>query len=85
MIIQGSADRALKANAVMQLLSRLSSYDQTVRWLPRRGHILLETSYLDDYVVSVIGGWLWEHTTREPVYRSAQSIRDEMAGQLGLD
>lgn len=78
LIIQGSQDRTLKANAVVLLLSKLKSYDQTVRWFPQKGHILLETSFIDPYTMNIVAGWLEEHATSKPLYRSASSIREEI-------
>jgi acylglycerol lipase len=61
LIIQGNADRTLKANAVVLLLERLRCTDQTVKWFPARGHVLLETAHLDPSMMQTISGWLNQH------------------------
>jgi alpha-beta hydrolase superfamily lysophospholipase len=61
LIVQGSADRTVKANAVVLLLKQLKSNDQTVRWLPQRGHVLLETQYLQPLALDTVSGWIKEH------------------------
>lgn len=61
LVIQGSADRCVKANAVMVLLSKLRSTDQTVKWFAERGHILLETAYVKPDTMDAVVGWLGSH------------------------
>lgn len=61
LVIQGSADRCIKANAVVLLLSKLRSKDQTVRWFHQRGHILLETAHVKPDTMQIVCGWLHEH------------------------
>jgi acylglycerol lipase len=61
LVIQGSADRCIKANAVMLLLSRLRSVDQTVKWFHQRGHILLETSHVKPDTMDSVVMWLSDH------------------------
>jgi alpha-beta hydrolase superfamily lysophospholipase len=61
LIIQGNQDRTLKANAVVLLLERLRCTDQTVKWFPGRGHVLLETAHLQPMVVETITAWLQQH------------------------
>lgn len=61
LVIQGSADRCIKANAVMLLLSRLRSEDQTVKWFHQRGHILLETSHVKPDTMDSVVIWISDH------------------------
>jgi alpha-beta hydrolase superfamily lysophospholipase len=61
LVIQGSADRCIKANAVMLLLSNLRSSDQTVKWFHERGHILLETDYVKPDTMDAVVVWLNSH------------------------
>ncbi|MCC6977100.1 MAG: alpha/beta fold hydrolase [Candidatus Melainabacteria bacterium] len=61
LVIQGDKDRMLKTNGVCDLLKHLSSQDRTVRWFKDRGHLLLETAYLQDETLSTVDGWLKEH------------------------
>ena len=61
LIIQGDQDRLLKQTAVVSLLTKLKSKDQTVRWMRGKGHVLIETSYIDPSTMSTIKTWLAEH------------------------
>jgi alpha-beta hydrolase superfamily lysophospholipase len=61
LVIQGDNDRMLKSNAVCDLLKHLSTQDQTVRWFHDRGHLLLETTYLQSDTLNTVEGWLSEH------------------------
>ncbi len=58
LVIQGDQDRMLKQNAVVVLLKKLKSTDQTVRWLPGKGHVLLETTHIDAATLSTVKTWL---------------------------
>ena len=71
LVIQGSADRTLKANAVMLLLTRLRSVDQTVKWFPGRGHVLLETGYIQPVTEEVVESWLSHQASLSRGYHSA--------------
>lgn len=61
LVIQGSDDRCVKANAVVLMLDRLRSKDQTVRWFHQRGHVLLETAHIKPDTMQIVCGWLHEH------------------------
>ncbi len=61
LVIQGSDDRCVKANAVVLMLDRLRSKDQTVRWFHQRGHVLLETAHVKPDTMQIVCGWLHEH------------------------
>jgi acylglycerol lipase len=61
LVIQGSADRCIKADAVMLLLANLRSADQTVKWFHERGHILLETGYVKPDTMNAVLSWLNLH------------------------
>lgn len=61
LIIQGDRDRMVKSNGVVTLLQRLKSKDQTVKWFPNKGHLLLETPYVTDETLDVVTGWLNQH------------------------
>lgn len=63
LVIQGDNDRMLKSNAVCDLLKHLSTQDQTVRWFHDRGHLLLETAYVQPDTLNTVEGWLNEHLT----------------------
>jgi alpha-beta hydrolase superfamily lysophospholipase len=61
LVMQGDNDRMLKTNAVVELLARTKSTDQTVRWFNGRGHLLLETDYVQPDTMRTMTGWLQEH------------------------
>ena len=76
LVIQGSADRCVKANAVMVLLSRLRSTDQTVKWFAERGHILLETAYVKPDTMDAVVGWLGSHVDAPGVQAKCNRTRE---------
>jgi len=61
LIIQGDNDRMLRTNAVAQLLAHMRSTDQTVKWFRGRGHLLLETAYVQPDTMYTVSGWLTSH------------------------
>ena len=61
LVIQGSSDKMLKSKAMIELLGRLHSNDQTVKWFNDRGHLMLETAYLRPDVVQTVDRWLDDH------------------------
>lgn len=76
LVLQGKLDKTVKAKAVLSMLARLKSQDQTVRWFPERGHVLLETAYLQPALLETIEGWLNRHvdTTYESANASPQTV-----------
>jgi alpha-beta hydrolase superfamily lysophospholipase len=82
LVIQGSADRCIKANAVMLLLSKLHSHDQTVKWFPQRGHILLETSYVKPDTMDAVVSWLNMHANSPLMQARHHRVDDVMAGGI---
>jgi alpha-beta hydrolase superfamily lysophospholipase len=70
LIIQGSADRLIKAKGAFVLASHLHSTDQTVRWLAERGHILLETSHVPPSTLDNIDSWLTQHSQPEYIMQA---------------
>lgn len=62
LILQGSDDRCVKANAVVLLVGRIRSEDQTVRWFHHRGHILLETAHVKPDTMHTLCSWLDERS-----------------------
>lgn len=62
LILQGSDDRCVKANAVVLLIDRIRSEDQTVRWFHHRGHILLETAHVKPDTMHTLCSWLDERS-----------------------
>lgn len=61
LVIQGDNDRMLKSQAVCDLLKHLNSEDSTVRWFKDRGHLLLETAYVQEDTLITVDAWLKEH------------------------
>ncbi len=61
LVMQGDEDRMLKSNAVVKLISSAKTKDQTVRWFNKRGHLLLETAYLQPETVDAVDNWLQTH------------------------
>ncbi|MBX9671284.1 MAG: lysophospholipase [Candidatus Obscuribacterales bacterium] len=61
LIIQGDKDRMLRSNGVVTLLEHLKSRDQTVKWFPGKGHLLLETPHIMPETISTVSSWLTEH------------------------
>jgi len=61
LIIQGDNDRMLNSNGVVSLMSQLKSRDQTVRWFPGKGHLLLETPHIMPETVQTVSVWLTNH------------------------
>jgi alpha-beta hydrolase superfamily lysophospholipase len=58
LVIQGDKDRLLKSNAVVKLISKAKSKDQTVRWFNNRGHLLLETAFMPPDALKTVDNWL---------------------------
>ncbi len=81
LIIQGSNDRVVKSNAVVQLLSSLKSQDQTVRWFSNRGHLLLETDFVQPDTMLIVTGWLREHATESIPAQIAHVNKDKAKDQ----
>lgn len=78
LIIQGDADRLLKSNAVVLLLERLKSKDQTIRWFHERGHILLETPYIKPDTLETVQGWLVQHAKTQANMRAAEGDKEPL-------
>ena len=72
LVIQGDRDRILKQNAVVLLLERLQCKDQTVRWLPGKGHVLIETALIDPSTMGTIQDWLFEHLPEANVMQASK-------------
>jgi alpha-beta hydrolase superfamily lysophospholipase len=64
LIIQGSQDRILKANAIIKLVSNLNSDDQTVKWLNHQGHMILEECQPRADVLQTIDDWFKTHVDK---------------------
>jgi len=79
LVIQGDRDRILKQNAVVLLLDRLKCKDQTVRWLPGKGHVLIETALIEPSTLSTIAGWLRDHLPEENVMQAQNSVEPDSA------
>lgn len=81
LVIQGDRDRMLNSNGVVVLLEHLKSKDQTVRWFPGKGHLLLETPHIEPATMEIVSSWLNEHVnalteTKTSAMGSASSSED---------
>ncbi|MBS1991839.1 MAG: alpha/beta fold hydrolase [Cyanobacteria bacterium SZAS LIN-3] len=74
LVIQGDRDRILKQNAVVLLLDRLKCKDQTVRWLPGKGHVLIETGLIEPSTLNTIASWLNDHVPEENLVQAQNSM-----------
>ena len=61
LVIQGDRDRMLNSNGVVVLLDHLKSRDQTVKWFPGKGHLLLETPHIEPATMETVSTWLADH------------------------
>lgn len=61
LILQGGHDRCVIARCVVKLTKRISSSDQTLRWLGHHGHLLLETYYVRAATLDALVDWLRDH------------------------
>jgi alpha-beta hydrolase superfamily lysophospholipase len=73
LVMQGSRDRMVRAQAVIKLLQQLKSSDQTVRWFPDRGHLLIETVYVHADTLAVVDNWLLARLKRADVAQAEPS------------
>jgi esterase/lipase len=81
LVIQGSKDRMVCSNAVMLLLQKMHSQDQTVRWFSDRGHLLLETSYVRPETLDTLNDWLDGHMKKNPIAKTAQTAAGKEVNQ----
>jgi alpha-beta hydrolase superfamily lysophospholipase len=65
LILQGTADRVVKPRSATKLARELKSSDKSLEWFPRKGHLLLETSYIKPDVKNCVTGWLEQHASTE--------------------
>ncbi|MBK9144302.1 MAG: alpha/beta fold hydrolase [Candidatus Melainabacteria bacterium] len=61
LIIQGDRDRVIDSNGVAVLVEHLKSTDQTVKWFPGKGHLLLETPHIEPETRQAVSSWLLGH------------------------
>lgn len=61
LIMQGSEDQMVKTDSIKLLERRLKSDNRTICWLPRHGHILLETAHVDRETLDTVSSWLQEN------------------------
>lgn len=64
LVIQGTEDRCVKANAVELLTHKLHSDDTEVKMFKKRGHILIETAFIKPDTMDTLTTWLNAHTER---------------------
>ena len=72
LVIQGDQDRMIKTNGVVTLLSHLkSSENKTVKWFNGKGHLLLETRYVEPQAMSTVKDWLETQARQARVYKAS--------------
>jgi len=82
LVMQGGGDRVLRAEAVMTLLSKLQSKDQTVKWFSHRGHILLETDYVKPDTMEAVVSWVNAHVASPMIQSKLKKAPDYIATHL---
>jgi alpha-beta hydrolase superfamily lysophospholipase len=80
LIIQGSLDRCVIPDDVVQLSSNTHSGDQTLRWLDNTGHLLLETHYVRAGTIAAINDWFNDH---EPAHLAELHVLKKEIQALG--
>lgn len=85
LVIQGGADRVLRADAVITLLSKLRSQDQTVKWFSERGHILLETEYVKPDTMDAVVTWLNTHVKSPEIQSKCNRTQDYVATHINTN
>jgi acylglycerol lipase len=83
LIIQGDQDKLLKHAAVVALVNKLKSKDQTVRWMKGKGHLLIETSYIDPSTMSTIKTWLASHVNDSAQVATGNPLNLNLNQNLG--
>ncbi len=62
LVIQGTEDRCVKADAVKLLTNKFNSDDTQIQMFDKRGHILIETAHIKPDTMSTLVTWLNSHT-----------------------
>jgi lysophospholipase len=86
LVIQGDNDRMLHANAVNDLLAHAKTKDQTIHWFNGRGHLLLETGYVQPDTLQTVTSWLQDHVkaTQPTLTAATHDVKAELAPQTAL-
>jgi acylglycerol lipase len=66
LIVAGKRDRIYHADAIPEFLQQIGAENTTVVIEQKKGHILLETKYVEPTILSVIDSWLAKHTIAKP-------------------
>ena len=66
LIVAGKRDQIYHANAIPEFLQEIGAENTTVVIEKKKGHILLETKYVEPTILSVIDSWLAQHTSDKP-------------------
>lgn len=64
LVIEGAEDKLFDAQDVNNVVAQMPCEDKTVHLMKGKGHINLETSYLQPDVASILDEWLAEKTTK---------------------
>ncbi len=62
LVMEGSEDKLFHPEDVNKLMADLPAKDKELLWLKGKGHINLETKFLDPEVVNLVVGWLDKKT-----------------------
>ncbi|MBY0356824.1 MAG: lysophospholipase [Candidatus Obscuribacterales bacterium] len=64
LVLEGTKDKLFEPKDIEKVMDQLSSHDKTLHWLKNKGHIHLETVYLEPEVVKVVSDWLADKTVQ---------------------
>ncbi len=79
LVIQGTMDKMVQANAAEEMMSRMKSTDRTLHWAENRGHILFMTAHVQPDLEVVVDRWLNTHLEKPQVYTTASDVPDTNA------
>ncbi|HEY9756987.1 MAG TPA: alpha/beta fold hydrolase [Oculatellaceae cyanobacterium] len=66
LIVAGKRDKIYHADAIPLFLQQIGAENTTVVIEEKKGHLLLETKYVEPKILSVIDTWLAKHVTVKP-------------------
>jgi alpha-beta hydrolase superfamily lysophospholipase len=91
LVLQGGDDQMLRSEAVADLVAALPSTDQKLEWFGNRGHLLLETPFVQTDTMAVVSAWLNDHVNArqaiptQPVLAAGALITDRNRFGLNSD
>jgi len=87
LIIQGTHDRILQADGIVELVSHLNSKDDTVMWFKDNGHLILETAYVQPDALNTIDNWIdrvSQNARANLPISVSYEIHDQLPGELAI-